>query len=266
MNKRIIAKVNMFSKLDTVLQENQSIIDTSAAFRTMTDQLHDRLADMEARMRPLMLHTTGIAADKKAAKITLSERLAAVCGGLLAYASVANDHNLYQQADYSYSDLLRMRDTELQETSEALYALAMQNELHLVTYNVTPQTIADLLSAINRFKAGNQMPGLTLIERKTRRGLLYKLVNFQNTILRTQMDKVAMTFAGPHPEFFRLYRNVRRNYSLGVRHQTPHEGGVPTGPTTHAAAALPDNASDLFDNAVKGLVEEVAESNGVLAG
>lgn len=221
MNKVIDAKINMFDNVDYELQRNPTIVDTSPAFRVMTDFLHTELAEIRQLVQTLLLTTTGLAERKAKAKNEASLLLSCLCGAIRSYAATSNNDDLYRQADLSYTDLKETRDPEFPELADALYALAESVQPQLVDYGVTVQSMAGVLAAINLFKTYNVEPRAAKVTAKTNRYLLYKRVWSLNDYLVERMDNVVLMLRMTHPEFYELYHNARRNYTLGVRHEQP---------------------------------------------
>lgn len=238
LNKRITQKVNMFVNVSLVLVANQSIVDSVAAMKNLTTLFNDGLKTIETLMRSLLLDSTGIAKDKRSAKEDLATKLAAICGAMKAYASSRKNITLRTKADLSYSDLLRKRDTELQETAEALLALANANATALQDYLVTPADLTALTDAIKLFKEDNPKVRLNKVNTKTDRASLEEEVYKVNELLRTQMDNIVLMLSTSQRAFAELYDNARRNYIVSIRHEQPENGEATVAPEAQSLLAM----------------------------
>lgn len=218
MDKRIVRKVNMFTNVSEVLTDNAPIVETIPALTALASKFSTALQDIENKMRPLTLDTTGVAKDKRACKEALSLRLSAVCGAMKALAASKSDNTLQAKASFSRSSLFRMRDTELQETAEALIGLANSHAADLLPYGVTAEEISALNDKAQQFKQDNPKVRLTMVTNKTERQLLFDLVASTNGLLREQMDNAVRDLRLSHPDFYDLYQNARRNYIVSIRH------------------------------------------------
>ncbi|MCB0521979.1 MAG: hypothetical protein H6577_05675 [Lewinellaceae bacterium] len=266
MDKRATAKINMFTQVDDVLTANQPIVDTSPAFQTMAAYLHDQTAILNTRAETLSLDIKGFTENKITAKQTLSELLVVICGGIKSYAKGNSDMGMYRQANFAYSTLMRKRDTELLQTANAVHNLASQYAAEIVGYNVTNADLLGLKAAIDKFKADNPKPRSLMINAKTERRELYRMVDDLNDYLRFRMDNVAATFRKSHPDFFKLYTNARRNYSEGIRHRQP-EGGTgaveAANPLTATKAIVEQPSTGaLLQQAIQGLATNGAVPAG----
>ena len=57
------------------------------------------------------------------------------------------------------------------------------------------------------------------MDNKTLRQQLFEKVEEIDSLLRSKLDNSMLVMEFGQPNFFDLYRNARRNYSLGVRHE-----------------------------------------------
>ncbi len=211
----------MFTQLENMLTENISVVNSSPAFTAHYQHLGIELSGIEGKRELISLSTTGHAKDKKSAKEALSNLLVAVCGGLKAYASEHSDQALAQQVNYSYSDLMRIRATDLESTAAALHKLATDHAEALQAYNVEADTLTKLGLAVSSFKKKNPAPRKWMTTNKTTRELLAEQIKSLNNYIREKMDPLAQTYLDKDKKFCMLYDNARRNYTEGVRHNKP---------------------------------------------
>ena len=221
MNKKIIAKHNMFTNVDQVFTENGAIVDRVPALKAQVVLFHNGFESLGTLMQPLQLSTTGNAKAKREAKERLSKIGATVCGAMRSYA---NDHDkpvVLSQADYSTSDLLKLRDLELQETGQALYLLANGMADELADYGIKADELNNMGTAVSNFAQLSPQVRKVKVDNKTLRKQLTEKVEEIDNMLRSKLDNGMLVMEFGQPAFFDLYRNARRNYSLGVRHEQP---------------------------------------------
>ena len=267
MDKKITAKVNMFTQVENKLEENADIVNSSPAFIVAKTHLNTRLDFVESLMRGISLKNTGAAKDKKNAREHLCEWLETVGSGIYAFAQKNNNLTLAQKVSAPYSTYLRMRGTELQEAAQAIYDLADLHKAGIADYNVGPDDLTKLAAAIQKFKTDNSKPRGLIIDGKSTRSILKKAVKDLNDFIKEEMDKIAITYKSKNPEFYTHYFNARRNYSEGIRHRKPAiEDAALNQKMAENVPGLADEAAGFLEKAVQEMATQVAETNGVTAG
>ena len=255
MNKKIIEKYNMFTNVNTVFTDHAAAISKVSALDTQVAKFKTEYAMLAAPMQALELDSTGNAKAKKEAKAVLSRIGGIVCGAMKSYALDINDSVLLTKVDYSPSALLLKRDLELQNTGQALYDLSNGLAAQLSSYGIQETELNEMKAAVDRFTLLNPKVRAVKVDNKTLRKELFEKVEAVDFLLRTKLDNGMMVMEFTAPSFYELYRNVRRNYSDGVRHRKPEEAATKTINYSEA----PD-----LSVALKGIVSQPQE-NGVPA-
>lgn len=221
MDKKLIEKSNMFTNVDAVFTQHALAIDEVPALRAQVTTFKAGLTPIAQMMQSLSLNSKGNAAAKKAAEVLLANRAARICGMVKSYAEDVQDLVLYAQVKYSPSAFGKLRDLELQQTGQAIYDLANGLAAQLLDYGVKVADLADLQDAVDNYALLNPRVREVKVDRKTTRQLLFKKVGEINKLLRFKIDNGMKVMQFSNAAFYSLYLNARRNYSEGVRHQTP---------------------------------------------
>lgn len=221
MDKKILEKHNMFTNVNEVFNDNMSTINTVLALKAQVTTFQTGYAMLNGMMQPLLLDSTGHAKAKAKAKQQLSRTLARVCGAMRSYAEDEGDSVLFVKANYSPSELLLSRDLELQQIGQALYDLANGLSVELVPYGIGSAELAVLLADVYRFTELNPVVRQVKVDNKTQLALLKAKVKELNDLLRFKLDNSMLVMETIQFAFYELYRNARRNYTLGVRHEQP---------------------------------------------
>jgi|GEM_PF-2354870 len=223
INKKIIEKYNMFTNVDNVLTDNLIIITMVPAILALRNVFRTSYLLVHDLYQVLVLKKTGNALAKQATEVALGKRAAAVCGSMKFYAQNENDLVLFEQVNYSPSALIKLRDLELQETSEALYNLANGLATELVPYGVKASDLTEFNNLVELYKVLNPKVRAVRVQGKTDLGLLWKRIEDLNNLLRVKMDNGMQVFQFSEPEFYDLYKNARRNYHLPTQPEADPE-------------------------------------------
>lgn len=256
MNKKILEKHNMFTNVNEVFNDNMGTIDTVPALKAQVTTFQTGYAMLDGMMQPLLLDTSGHAKAKAKAKRQLSKTGARVCGAMRSYAEDQGDPVLYAKANYSASDLVESRDLELQQIGQALHTLANGLAVELIPYGIGSAVLATLQADVDRFAALNPVVRQVKVDNKTQLALLKAKVKELNNLLRFKLDNGMVVMETIQLSFYDLYRNARRNYTLGVRHEQPVGEMAADVPSTAAKAAAMDTAE------LSAALQDVGAKNG----
>ncbi len=256
MDKKIIEKYNMFANVDMVFSDNAAIVDTVPALKAQVTVFHDDFVLLGPMMEPLQLDPKGYAKAKKAAKLELSAIGARICGAIQSYAEDQSDPVLHGKANYSFSDLSGKRDLDLQQTGDALYNLANGLAVALLPYGITSIELNALDIAANKFTLLNPQVRSVKVGNKTLRQLVVKKVKEMNNLLRKKLDASMKVMQFSHADFYTLYQNARRNYTLGVRHEQPEVEAITEKLSTQPSVVPAEQ------EALDSMLKDMAAKNG----
>lgn len=256
MNKKIIEKYNMFTNVDSVFADNAAIVDSVPALKAQVLAFHSSYVLLDPLIVQLQLDTKGYAKAKLMARLDLSAIGAGICGGVRSYAEDQGDSILHGKVNYSPSALKEMRDLELQKTGHAIYDLANGLAVALLPYGITSTELASLNNAVDKFTVFNPQVRSVKVEKKTILQQLFKRVADMNSMLRKKLDASMKVMQFSHPDFYDLYLNARRNYTLGVRHEQPETEGI----TEKLATPPPAVPTEI--EALSAALENITAKNG----
>jgi hypothetical protein len=256
LDKKIIEKYNMFTNVDAVFADHTTIVDAVPALKAQVLAFHNSYVLLDPLMEQLQLDTKGYAKAKLKARLNLSAIGASICGAIRSYAEDQGDPILITKAKYSPTALKEMRDLVLQQTGQAIYDMANGLAAALLPYGITSTELDSLRNAADKFTLFNPQVRDVKVERKTIRQHLFKRVADLNNMLRQKLDASMKVMQFNHSDFYDLYLNSRRNYTLGVRHEQPETEGI----TDKLATPPPAVPTDL--EALSAALEDITAKNG----
>ncbi len=241
MNKRIIEKTNMFANVDEVFKSHQQVVAAVPALLQFVTKFRSSKESIDLKIQSLTEGTKGITKNKKQCKEQLATLLSGVSGAIRAYGASISDHSLKEKARSKVSKLKNMRDKELLELSQSIYALANSLATALQDYDITANNLADLNTAVVEFKSLSPKVSSKKVGNKTIRESLWETIDEANGTLE-DIDDLMLTQQQKTPEFYNVYTNARVNYSMGSRSRDTNS---PMESSQDMPAATPSNQSSV---------------------
>jgi len=219
MNNRSQDKLKMFTNVDDVLTEKAALIDEVPALSALVKRFHDGLAPVAEIAEILELDSTGHRKAKANAKAAAAKIGASLCGVARSYANDTKNSVLFAQVNYSESELKGLADQEMKAKGKgkAIYGVLNNISTELVAYGVKSSQIADFKVSVDNFIKLCPSVRAVMVDRKTLRQQFLTKVAELNDLLRFNIDSGMNVMQLNEPDFYMLYKNVRRNYARGGR-------------------------------------------------
>jgi len=234
-------RYSMMLAVQQVCNNNNPVWAGLPAFVTAFGNFETAISDIAATRLEQEKDLKGIAEDKVAKEKILISKALVIAKATVAYANVTNNEVLRQEVDYSESDLLRSRDTELETKCQIIHDRANTNSAALVAYGVTAGMITALATAITDYHATIAGPRSAISVRKTQTAELESKLKGATIILTGQMDQLVSVFETSAPLFVADYTNARIVVDLGGGPNT-FTGTVAAGQTKNIYANAVDDA------------------------
>ena len=135
---------------------------------------------------------------------------AGLAAAVYAYATSVNDPVLQQKANYSYSDLIRLKDDELTTVTQNIHDEASAVQANLASYGVTAATLTAFQNLLNDYSSNIPSPRNAVAQRKAYKDQIIILFTETDNILNGQLDKIALQFKTDQPDFYMTYKNNRK--------------------------------------------------------
>lgn len=218
MTKKDAAKLAMYQTVLKLCNENEAIADTVEALKEAVSELESKVKKIETKAHIGGENVKGFAAAKKKLKIKVSELGAKVAGAMFAMACAKKDLKMKPQADFSVTDLRRMRQRDLDGTASNILELAIEHKTALAAYNITKETLETLGDAIKAYRDAMPGPRVAHIQKNGANKSITSLVKATDLFLKDQMDKAAAMLKEDEPDFYKDYRAARKIVQPGVKH------------------------------------------------
>ena len=209
MNSRQEAKLNMYRTVQLQCNNNSAITATNpaftAAFAVFTAQISNIISTVSSWTQVI----TGVAIDKTVAKKNLSQSATDIAALVFAYASSINNNTLKQQVNYAYSDFFRLKDDLVAPTAKNIHSAATANLAALAPFGVTAAMLTALQTTIDAYSTSVPTPRNAKAIKATYTANIKQLIKETDSILKNQLDKLAVSFKAAQPDFYSSYLNTR---------------------------------------------------------
>lgn len=209
MTDRQENKLSMYATVIEVCNANNAVWSGLPAFAnalTNFSNTVDAISNTRITQETIL---TGIAQDKAALREAMARLAERVGNAVVAYASVTNNNALRNKVSYSYSELIRGRDTISADRCRVIYTEATAIVGDLADYGVDAALLTELDAAIVAYTQIITSPRAALTTRKTSTAELKNLFKQADEVLKNQMDTLAKMFRDTAPTFYSNYLNAR---------------------------------------------------------
>ena len=180
---------------------------------------------------------SGIAEDKQALRGATCAAAAVIAAAVTSYAHDLGNHDLKKRADYSFTALLKGRDTFSATRCQGVLAAATEAGTGLADHlSGAPARLTDLSAKITAYQAVITSPADARKQAKAAAQSLEADFARARELLTEHLDKLILQFETTAPEFYQDYQNSRTPPSSAATHTTAEEPTPPT-PTPPPPAA-----------------------------
>ena len=195
--------------LKNVCDSAKPIWSTLKAFKDNYTQFVQHLATLERLARLQGQRKTGVAEDKKQARIEVVEDTINVAASVIAWASTNKNRELVARVNFSRSTLMTARSVECVAHCQTVHDAAEENLEALADYGVTEADLEGLQEKIDAFDGVADKPREAVTKRATFTTGVREEIEAIDEILEGRLDKLALKFRGSNPEFVKDYKNAR---------------------------------------------------------
>lgn len=202
-------KRGMLGTVETILVTNRPIWESLPAFVTAADALSEHIETIDILAQSGNGNTTGLTADKRAARDTMTAATLEIAGAVAAYASETGSGELHAKADYSISDLRRVRDTEIAGVCLNIHDAAKANLADLADYGVTAKKLTDCKAKIDAYSGTVSKPRTAKSNSRATGKLLVVEFGAADKVLGKRLDRLVTQFKATQPAFYGAYTTAR---------------------------------------------------------
>ena len=199
----------MYGSVITFSDDNAAITAPIPAYGTILTAFKAKNTAIETTAQLEAQVISGITINKGDLKKSLCISSTELAGAVFAYAVSATDPVLQQKANFAYSEFFKLKDDELTFVVQNLHDAANTVVASLTSYGVTAATLTAFQDLIDEYNDNVTAPRNAVALRKTYVTQLKTLFKEGDTILKDQLDKVALQFKVTQPTFYTTYKNNR---------------------------------------------------------
>ncbi len=208
---------SMHYAVKKINEENQSVVSTVAALQTSSNNLNEKIIEIDNLKEIQLLVSKGYTEDKAFKKVKMVDLGVIIIGAASAYARVAKNLPLLENINYSRSDLLYARDQDSYSKCESVVNEVEPIIGSLGDYGIKPEQMDDFKDKINNFKDVVQNPRAAIVEGKSATEQLVDKFKEAKEIL-VIMDSIVKQFKTTQVNYYNSYFAAREIIDLGVRH------------------------------------------------
>ncbi len=220
MTTKQLNKLTTALALEGICDPNAVIIATIPAFATSDADLQSHVTNIQTLWQAQAQNTSGIADDKRQARLAMCNTALALTGALHAFATKTKNNALANEMDYSLSDLMAGRDTESARRCQEIYDTTNTNLPALADYGPTAAKLNLLKAAIAAYNLLITKPRENRAQHKTTTGNLQAEFDLLDGAL-VILDDLIPQFAPANQKFVDDYNNARTIVDTSASHASP---------------------------------------------
>jgi len=209
MNKKQSNKLNSYSAIKGVLEDNRGIIEPVALMAHAVEEFYKKVSEIDAVASRTKKGTRGATAAKIVAKKKLAKLASTLAAAASIYAWESSNTKMEVALDYSYTDINFATD------NVALHrAMVIEKELHkhhhnLEGYMISKQNLEELQQHIKTYEDALETRGGAKSDQVAGLRKLAELFREADNILIHKVDRFVLRLKPEFPTFYDAYQNAR---------------------------------------------------------
>jgi hypothetical protein len=212
-------KLSMYETVLELLINNPAIVALVLAFSNAATAFATNVSLLQQQVALQTAIITGVATAKKARKKILIDILLVIVGAIRAYAKATNDDELFAFVNYKKYKLEKMPDTVLVQLANNIKEKVILLLPSLGDYGITPVVMATFDTAISNYSLFVPKTRTARINKKTITKNIRDYITLIDTILKDELDALAIQLKAPHADFYNNYLSARIIIDLGHRYR-----------------------------------------------
>jgi hypothetical protein len=215
MNKTQESRFNMYHATVDFCEQSTPVLGSLPTFSdnlTKLKGINDQIYIFGSEQSR---NISGTTVAKKDLRTNLENIAADSARKAMAFATVTKNPVLFQEVNYAISDLQRMPDSLLIDTTTIIHSRIEANLLAMVAYQVTAASQEEFLQAINDYKASLATPRITKVSQKVATAKLAELFKNGDAVLK-EMDAVVEIIRSTQMDIYLGYKSARKVIETGT--------------------------------------------------
>lgn len=209
MNARNEAKLSMYNAVLTHAEDNAVITATVPAFATQVTALRTIYSNIVTAAQNEAQAITGIAMDKTQLRKSLTDQAIQIAAAVFSFAASTNNNALKEQVKFTNTDFKSMRDEMIVPNCNIINTAATANLVALATYGITNTILNNFQDAMEDYANAIALPRNAVTQRSSYTATIKNLFKDGDSLLKLQMDKLALQFKTANLEFYNTYKSNR---------------------------------------------------------
>ena len=203
---------SMLRRIVTFLKNRGRALSALVVLTQLLTELENNLMEIDTLKEQQATDIKGLSKQKDALRKTATQKAIEISKAILAMARITNNILLANEVAYTETDFRKASDNEVDTHLSVIYSAALRNQTELQQYNVTPEKLTELKTAIDTFKAAIGTPKSGTIERKQITDRLATLFVNEMVII-DKIDLLVETLKFSSPTVYTEYQDNRKiNY------------------------------------------------------
>ena len=240
MNSRQEDKTGRIRRVKDLLGANTASIALYGGLTDISNLFLSKAAELFALLQEQDLKLKGITEDKALIGDKVTEECYKVSNLIQAYADGTGNHELYEEAHRSMSDLKRMRDDELLIHVQSIYLIAGEHLAALTPLGYDAVAHAHYANLISNYEAWVQKPLEARSHRHNVTLRIEELIRELDSLMKRRLDTGMAIFRGSNKVLYDDYCEARRLFDTGSR-KREETGNVNTGYLFTTVRSATDN-------------------------
>ena len=209
MNRTEMNQFNMMQSVDQFFTINLLLLSSNPAIGTNVARLKTLIGEINAISQVQAVSTKADTTIKADIKSSLIDGALKVAGGMSAHAAATGDTRLKINADVTFSDLNKMRETDFTIKIRAIYDAALPIAEALEVWGVTQADIDGLNTGVEEFTT--KSPAIRNVKAKTKQATSGLKTKFDegNDLIKNTLDPMMLPFKNLNPTLHGEYMNAR---------------------------------------------------------
>ena len=203
---------SMLRRIVTFLKNRGRALSALVVLTQLLTELENNLMEIDTLKEQQATDIKGLSKQKDALRKTATQKAIEISKAILAMARITDNILLANEVAYTETDFRKASDNEVDTHLSVIYSAALRNQTELQQYNVTPEKVTELKTAIDAFKAAIGTPKSGTIERKQITDRLATLFVNEMVII-DKIDLLVETLKFSSPTVYTEYQDNRKiNY------------------------------------------------------
>ena len=210
-------KLSMYLAVRLILTTFNGLWSGIGAFAAAVGEFDVIITSIRDHFKEQQKTSKGVTDDKGSLRETLASKAMEIIGTLKAFASATDYRTLFENVNFTESDLVQVRDTLLVERCRLVAEEANANIGEMAEYNIDATKINALETLIDKFEAAIPTPRGAIVNKKEATGALVTDLEDGDKLVEERLDGLMEQFRNDEEEFYSEYHSAREIIDVGTR-------------------------------------------------